>query len=79
MFECKMDDLGASGVYHPPQFKTPKQLTLYLAVNEKVQRKQILLPFILANIATNLGMLLIYSLITGVGRTWSSEKTAHNK
>jgi hypothetical protein len=38
----------------------------YLAVKEKVQRRQILLPFIVANTTTNLGMLLIYYLITGV-------------
>ena len=42
---------------------------VYYAV-KKVQRRQILIPFIVANTATNIAMIVIYYLITGVGEEW---------
>ena len=43
---------------------------VYYAVRKTVQRRQILIPFIVANTATNIAMIVIYYLITGVGEKW---------
>ena len=43
---------------------------VYFAVKEKLQRKKVFLPFLVANTVTNVAMILIYYLITGVGEKW---------
>ena len=40
------------------------------AVKVKVQKSQILIPFLVANTVTNVAMITIYFLITGLGEKW---------
>lgn len=43
---------------------------VYFAVKGKIQRNKVLLPFLVANTVTNIAMISIYYLITGVGEKW---------
>lgn len=42
----------------------------YLAVKDKLQRKNIFFPFFIANTVTNIAMIFVYYCITGTGENW---------